>query len=178
MWNNVNATNLHISFFLFLTLLTCNEVESENWEIGFCVLLVSIFFFLWLYLLLIMKLKMRIGKMGFVCCWFPFIFIFLALFVVKLKVGIGEMDFVLTNLKNFQMTPTNGHLHILLGKDDDRQVMVEDKDWVHEWNMVTNNDGNLWVMCKPSLDTNIIITHYEWTRLLWHMFSHSTTTLF
>jgi hypothetical protein len=30
------------------------------------------------------------------------------------------------------MTPTNGHFHILLGNDDDRQVMIKDEDWVHE----------------------------------------------
>ncbi len=41
-------------FIFFLTLFTCNEVESENWEDGFCVVVLHFFLFLSTALLIMM----------------------------------------------------------------------------------------------------------------------------
>ncbi len=94
---------LYLSLSLSLALLTsCSEVESENWEDGFCF-----------------------------------------------------------DLESFQKDTHYGHLHILLGRDDDRQVTVENEDGVHERDMVANNYGCLRAMRRSSLDRDVVVTHCE-----------------
>ncbi len=65
------------------------------------------------------------------------------------------------DLESFQKDTHNGHLHILLGRDDDRQVTIENEDRVHERDMVANNDGCLRAMRRSSLDRYVVVTHCE-----------------
>jgi hypothetical protein len=62
-------------------------------------------------------------------------------------------------LERLQEHADDGHLHILLGRDDDGQVAVEDEDGVDEADVVGDDDGRHGAVSGLAFDGDVVVAH-------------------
>ena len=64
-------------------------------------------------------------------------------------------------LQRMKKQANDGHLHVLLGRDDDGEVTKEDEDGIHEADVVGHDDGRHGAVRGLAFDGDVIVAHAE-----------------